>query len=156
MLDIDSDGDSTPDCIDPCPGNPTDPGVCYCEWSLDIDWDDIMDCTDSTYDDTDLDGFTDDNDGCVDDPNKRLPGVCGCGVADADTDSDGIVDCIEGSAAGLGEEICIGLLPDGDNDGMPDLFDNCPNDSKKIDPEYCGCGQPEYFIHEWGTTEPAC
>ncbi|MFM1803807.1 MAG: Cellulosome-anchoring protein precursor, partial [Planctomycetota bacterium] len=30
---------------------------------------------------------------CPDDPNKTIPGVCGCGVPDIDTDSDGVLDC---------------------------------------------------------------
>lgn len=30
---------------------------------------------------------------CTNDPNKDFPGVCGCGVADTDTDQDGVIDC---------------------------------------------------------------
>jgi hypothetical protein len=33
------------------------------------------------------------SDQCPSDPNKTAPGVCGCGVADTDTDSDGVPDC---------------------------------------------------------------
>jgi len=32
-------------------------------------------------------------DGCPADPNKVAPGVCGCGVADVDSDLDGVLDC---------------------------------------------------------------
>jgi hypothetical protein len=32
-------------------------------------------------------------DNCPNDPNKTQPGICGCGVADVDTDGDGIYDC---------------------------------------------------------------
>lgn len=32
-------------------------------------------------------------DQCPDDPDKRTPGICGCGVADVDTDDDGIFNC---------------------------------------------------------------
>ncbi len=53
-----------------------------------------------------------DNDQCPDDPNKTEPGVCGCGVADDDSDSDGTLDC----------------------------NDNCPNDADKTEPGTCGCG----------------
>ncbi len=42
-------------------------------------------------------------DQCPNDPNKTLPGQCGCGVADTDTDSDGTADCNDGcpTVAGL-------------------------------------------------------
>lgn len=51
-------------------------------------------------------------DECPDDPIKTEPGVCGCGVPDADTDGDGTPDCI----------------------------DRCPNDPARIQPGMCGCG----------------
>jgi hypothetical protein len=51
-------------------------------------------------------------DGCPDDPMKEEPGICGCGVADTDSDGDGTPDC---------------------NDG-------CPGDPMKTDPGGCGCG----------------
>lgn len=31
---------------------------------------------------------------CPDDPLKIKPGICGCGVADEDTDADGVVNCL--------------------------------------------------------------
>ena len=34
-------------------------------------------------------------DGCLDDADKLSPGICGCGIADTDTDNDGIIDCEE-------------------------------------------------------------
>lgn len=49
---------------------------------------------------------------CPDDPNKASPGICGCGVADIDTDGDGVLDC----------------------------NDECPNDPEKIHAGACGCG----------------
>ncbi len=43
--------------------------------------------------DDDNDGIPDSEDGCPDDPGKDAPGVCGCGVPDADTDGDFEEDC---------------------------------------------------------------
>jgi hypothetical protein len=36
---------------------------------------------------------------CPNDPDKAAPGECGCGVADADRDGDGAVDCVTASLA---------------------------------------------------------
>jgi len=52
------------------------------------------------------------NDKCPDDPDKIEPGICGCGVADIDSD----------------------------NDGTPNCLDNCPDDPNKTEPGICGCG----------------
>jgi hypothetical protein len=49
---------------------------------------------------------------CPSDPKKTAPGVCGCGVADTDTDAD----------------------------GTPDCNDLCPADASKTAPGVCGCG----------------
>ncbi|MBL7964385.1 MAG: T9SS type A sorting domain-containing protein [Flavobacteriales bacterium] len=57
----------------------------------------------------------DNTDLCPTDPNKIAPGLCGCGVSDTDSDSDGTPDC---------------------NDG-------CPLDPNKSAPGVCGCGNPE-------------
>ena len=32
-------------------------------------------------------------DHCPDDPDKIVPGVCGCGIPDDDVDADGAIDC---------------------------------------------------------------
>jgi len=57
----------------------------------------------------------DGGDGCPTDPGKTEPGVCGCGVADTDSD----------------------------NDGTPDCDDLCPVDPGKTEPGVCGCGTPD-------------
>ncbi len=71
--------------------------------------------------DGDLDGVGDLCDGCPADPGKIVPGVCGCGVADTDSDSDGVPDC---------DDICAGYddYTDVDIDGVPDSCDNCPGE----------------------------
>lgn len=38
-------------------------------------------------------------DQCTSDPLKSIPGLCGCGVAEADDDGDGAVDCLEACPA---------------------------------------------------------
>jgi len=43
--------------------------------------------------DSDHDGTPDCHDACPNDPNKIVPGACGCGVADTDSDGDGTPDC---------------------------------------------------------------
>ena len=71
------------------------------------------------YPDQDEDGYPDcvtDGGDCVDrcpeDVDKIEPGLCGCGVADTDTDAD----------------------------GTPDCHDDCPEDPLKTAPGDCGCG----------------
>jgi len=54
-------------------------------------------------------------DQCPDDPDKLVPGVCGCNLPDDDYDGDGTLDCIDG----------------------------CPYDPNKIEPGVCGCGAPD-------------
>lgn len=54
-------------------------------------------------------------DDCPEDTDKTVPGLCGCGISDADTDEDGAADCV----------------------------DRCKDDPLKTDPGSCGCDQAE-------------
>jgi len=65
-------------------------------------------------------------DQCPNDPDKLLPGICGCGVPDVDTDGDGTADCIDG----------------------------CPDDPDKTEPGVCGCGVSD--VDSDGDTVPDC
>jgi len=62
---------------------------------------------------------------CPDDPDKTDPGICGCGVSDTDTDSD----------------------------GTPDCNDNCPGDAIKVEPGVCGCDTPDIDSDSDGTLD---
>ncbi|MBF0107277.1 MAG: DUF4215 domain-containing protein [Deltaproteobacteria bacterium] len=62
---------------------------------------------------------------CPADPAKTKPEVCGCGIADIDSDSDGILDCLAsdgggGGGGGSGED-----CTDTDGDTFCDPDDNC-------------------------------
>ena len=46
------------------------------------------------------------------------------------------------------------LLPDADGDGVADVNDGCPNDTAKIGPGVCGCGNPE--VDADGDGVPSC
>jgi outer membrane protein assembly factor BamB len=70
--------------------------------------------SDGQWDDEDCGGtsaYVCEGDACPSDPSKIVPGACGCGVADVDTDGDGRLDC----------------------------FDLCPADPSKVAPGDCGC-----------------
>ena len=139
--DVDSDGDSTPDCLDSCPEDPTKvrPGRCGCGTS-----DDTPNCVPPSCDD-------DPNcvqDECPDDPNKTEAGVCGCGTPDTDSDGDNTADCIDAcpndpNKVEAGACGCGTLDIDSDGDNTADCVDACPNDPNKVDAGACGCGTPD-------------
>lgn len=60
------------------------------------------------------------HDQCPDDLNKRKPGICGCGISDADSDSDGLVDCLDNCPSVQNID-----QVDVDLDDVGDLCDNC-------------------------------
>jgi hypothetical protein len=108
--------------------------------------------------DTDGDGTPDCNDECIDDPEKQLEGVCGCGTPDIDTDSDGTPDCNDEciddpdkqEAGGCG---CGTADTDTDGDGTPDCNDECVTDPDKQEAGGCGCGTPDTDTDSDGTPD---
>jgi subtilisin family serine protease len=68
------------------------------------------------------------SDSCPTDPGKTTPGVCGCGVADTDSDGDGAADCVDGCASDIGKTaagVCGCGVSDADanNNSTPDCND---------------------------------
>jgi hypothetical protein len=85
----------------------------------------------------------DGTDGCPNDPAKRVPGVCGCGVADTDSDNDGWMDCRDVCPGVAGVTLacgCAGPGSDSDSDGVANCSETCPSDPGKRAPGSCGCG----------------
>lgn len=85
------------------------------------------------------------SDECPNDPNKVVPGGCGCGVPDFDSDGDGTLDCQDtcsNDKAKTAPGACgCGIADtDSDRDGIADCRDACPNNSAKTSPGICGCG----------------
>lgn len=84
-------------------------------------------------------------DECPNDPQKTLPGECGCGIDDSDSDGDGTPDCLDKCSSDKNKNApglcgCGTADTDGDGDGTPDCLDKCPHDSVKVIPGVCGCG----------------
>ncbi|MBF0106501.1 MAG: hypothetical protein HQM16_14395 [Deltaproteobacteria bacterium] len=86
---------------------------------------------------------------CPADPEKGVPGACGCGVAETgDSDGDGTYDCNDlcpQSRAKTAPGVCGCNVSDNDHDqdGTPDCHDLCRDDPAKTAPGACGCGRPD-------------
>ena len=121
----------------------------------DSDGDGVGDACDNCPAVSNADQFDGDGDGtgmmcddCDDDADKTVPGVCGCGYEEKDADGDGVCDerCTEVCESDcvttcVQDDLCQGYPnvdscdpdgicdeqdPDDDNDGVNDVFDNCP------------------------------
>ncbi len=163
--DIDSDSDGTADCNDNCPDDPnkTEPGECGCGFiegncsdcagvvNGEAYFDGCQNCVGGTTGqepfttDSDNDGTLDCNDLCPLDPNKIIPGICGCGSLDTDSDNDGTADCNDACPSDPnktqpGQCGCGNADTDSDSDGTADCNDACPDDPDKVEPGLCGCG----------------
>jgi cysteine-rich repeat protein len=87
-------------------------------------------------------------DQCPNDPNKTVPGVCGCGTPDTNSDGDGAYDCQETCDTDPNKTspgVCGCGTPDtnADGDGAYDCQETCDTDPNKTEPGVCGCGTPD-------------
>lgn len=94
--------------------------------------------------DRDGDGVINELDGCPDNPDKVLPGVCGCGLNDGgDRDGDGILDCVDACPdAAAGTNGTAQGCPPSDETQQPQ--DELEQSQPVITPQSlesnCGCG----------------
>lgn len=170
---VDPDRDGVPDGCDACPGTPlgalTDERGCAvpygaCCFQAGPCINDVRgnDCAlvGGNYigdglncgSDPDNDGVVGCKDGCPLDPEKVVPGFCGCGVPEGDRDGDGACDTIDPCPLDDPDDsdsdgVCDSLDPcpldnpdDTDDDGACNSDDGCPDDPDKIEPGACGCG----------------
>jgi len=97
-------------------------------------------------------------DSCPDDSAKAEPGMCGCGMADTDTDKDGTLDCNDRCSSDAnkiepGQCGCGVADADTDKDGTADCNDRCSSDANKIEPGQCGCGVADADTDKDGTAD---
>ncbi|MCB0338882.1 MAG: hypothetical protein KDD53_04720, partial [Bdellovibrionales bacterium] len=97
-------------------------------------------------------------DECPTDTEKFDAGICGCGISDVDSDSDGTVDCndvCELDPLKILEGVCgCGIADsDTDSDGVADCNDSCTSDANKTLPGVCGCGTADIDVDGNGTID---
>ncbi|MCL2325927.1 MAG: GDSL-type esterase/lipase family protein [Proteobacteria bacterium] len=88
---------------------------------------------------------------CPNDPDKVVPGVCGCGIPDIIAPETGNIVCEDLCPDDPNKTtpgVCGCGTPDTDSDGdtIPDCLKNidlCPDDPNKTMPGVCGCGTPD-------------
>jgi len=95
-------------------------------------------------------------DDCPLDELKMAPGICGCGVADVDTDLDLVYDCDDICPVdALKEEpgTCGCGQPDPNATGITSCQDSCPTDQNKEAPGMCGCNALDTDTDSDGTAD---
>ena len=60
--------------------------------------------------DSDKDGIADSEELCGKDPLKTVPGICGCGISETDTNANSIVDCLSGDELKFSIQNATGLV----------------------------------------------
>ncbi|MEE2747367.1 MAG: thrombospondin type 3 repeat-containing protein, partial [Candidatus Thermoplasmatota archaeon] len=148
----DTDGDGYKDNVDACEGTPLGESV------------DQYGCGESQVD-SDGDGVYDNADVCPNSPLGATVDIDGCAPAEKDSDGDGINDEIDvcdttppemwnqtndvGCAAELGDLV----TDDIDQDGVADIFDNCPQTPIGDVVDYGGCGLTQKDSDNDGLTD---
>jgi len=84
--------------------------------------------------------------------------VCGCGVAETNTDGDSLPDCTDACDADPAKTVagvcgCGVSDADSDADGTLDCNETCDNDNLKTVPGQCGCGVADADLNGDGTID---
>jgi alpha-tubulin suppressor-like RCC1 family protein len=146
----DSDGDGYKDNVDACQGTPVGESV------------DEFGCGESQVD-SDGDGVYDNEDVCPESPLGATVDVDGCSAAEKDSDGDEIndeVDVCDTTPPELWNQTnAVGCAPgdlvtdDFDEDGIADIFDNCPQTPLGDVVDYGGCGLTQKDTDNDGITD---